>query len=225
MMTLPQAVLFDLDGTLLDTAPDLGNALNHILAQLNYPLKSYQEYRVESSNGAIGLLKMGLGDDFEKFDSAELREQFLQFYANNVCQDTRAFEGIEGLIQQLDKMDIPWGIVTNKPEFLTTDLLTFFPLFKQCKVCYSGDSFTNRKPHPEPLLKAAEVLNIVPSAIWYVGDAERDMEAANAAGMKAVLARYGYLTQEELDSDWDVDLVVESPQQLTDILRKCTFGE
>ncbi|MCC2604150.1 HAD family hydrolase [Planctobacterium marinum] len=218
MIAEPRGILFDLDGTLLDTAPDLGNALNHILKQLNYPEKSYDEYRVESSNGAIGMLKMGLGDNFDKFDTEELREKFLQSYAANVCRDTRPFEGIESLIKQIDAQHIPWGIVTNKPGFLTQALLAFFPVFKRCQVCFSGDSFANRKPHPEPLLKAAETLNVAPQSIWYVGDAERDMEAAQAAGMVAVLARYGYLTPDELARSWDVDLSVDSPHELCELL-------
>lgn len=212
----PQGVLFDLDGTLLDTAPDLGAALNHVLQSLGFAPKSHEEYRVVSSNGALGMLKMGLGERIEDFDIETLRKQFIKHYEDNISEGTEFFPGIKAFLQLLIDHTIPWGIVTNKPGFLTEKLLKAFPEFKDCKVCYSGDTFANRKPHPEPLTKAAQVLGIAPENIWYVGDAPRDMEAATAANMIRVLARFGYLTQEELDREWDVDIAVETALDLSE---------
>lgn len=210
----PKGVLFDLDGTLLDTAPDLGAALNHVLQSLAVPEKTYEEYRVESSNGSIGMLKMGLGDNFQEYDEETLRQQFLDHYESNISNDTVFFVGIVDLLTYLDNAQIPWGVVTNKPGYLTEKLLKDFKEFETCKVCYCGDTFEHRKPHPEPLLKAAEAINVKPQDIWYVGDAPRDMEAATAANMISVLARYGYLTEEELARQWDVDIQVDSATEL-----------
>lgn len=210
----PKGVLFDLDGTLLDTAPDLGAALNHVLQSLAVPEKTYEEYRVESSNGSIGMLKMGLGDNFQEYDEETLRQQFLDHYESNISNDTVFFVGIVDLLTYLDNAQIPWGVVTNKPGYLTEKLLKDFKEFETCKVCYCGDTFEHRKPHPEPLLKAAEAINVKPQDIWYVGDAPRDMEAATAANMISVLARYGYLTEKELARQWDVDIQVDSATEL-----------
>lgn len=210
----PKGVLFDLDGTLLDTAPDLGAALNHVLQNLAVPEKTYEEYRVESSNGSIGMLKMGLGDNFQEYDEETLRQQFLDHYESNISNDTVFFVGIVDLLTYLDNAQIPWGVVTNKPGYLTEKLLKDFKEFETCKVCYCGDTFEHRKPHPEPLLKAAEAINVKPQDIWYVGDAPRDMEAATAANMISVLARYGYLTEKELARQWDVDIQVDSATEL-----------
>ena len=224
-MMAPLAVLFDLDGTLLDTARDLGAALNCVLKQYGFPSKTYQDYRVESSNGALGLLKMGMGEQFEKYDEEIIRSALLQHYQANICQHTRPFEGIAELISSLDKQSVPWGIITNKPGFLTEPLLAHFPEFKHCRLCFSGDTFEQRKPHPEPLLKAAETLAIKTENIWYVGDAKRDMEAARAAGMVPVLARYGYLTDDDLQQNWDIDIAVDRADDITRLLNESATGQ
>lgn len=219
MNNRPKAVLFDLDGTLLDTSRDLGAALNHVLRHHGFAEKSYEEYRVESSNGALGLLRMGMGAKLSDFDAETLRLQFLDFYQTNICQFTRPFPGVEQLIAGIETLGLPWGIITNKPHVLTTALLPHFEIFKGCQLCFSGDSFAHRKPHPEPLNRAAELLNIAAEHIWYVGDAQRDMEAAQAANMVSVLAKYGYLTEAELRKNWQVDLVVDSAVELMNELN------
>lgn len=210
----PKGLLFDLDGTMLDTAPDLGGALNNVLESLGFTKKTYEEYRVESSNGSIGMLKMGLGERYSEFDEDIMRSQFLDHYENNISLSTAFFNGMEDLIKHLDNHNIPWGIVTNKPGYLTEKLLKDFPQLNNCRICFSGDTFENRKPHPEPLLKAAYAIDVDPQHIWYIGDAPRDMQAATAAGMIRVLARYGYLTDDELSMEWDVDIQVDSAQEI-----------
>lgn len=208
------AVLFDLDGTLLDTAADLGAALNHVLRHHNRTEVAYDDFRVESSNGSLGLLKLGFGGDLKHYDVDQLRTMFLHHYENNLTSHTTLFPGIAEYLSVLKAQNIPWGIVTNKPAYLTDKLVPCYPEFAHCKVCYSADTFKNKKPHPEPLLRAAEALNVSPDSTIYIGDAQRDMEAADRAGMRKVLAKYGYLTEQELAMEWSVDYVANTPQDL-----------
>ena len=215
-MNKPSALLFDLDGTLLDTARDLGNALNYVLAKYDFPLCSYEQYRPIASDGSLGLLNLGFGDQLGKFDFDVLRQQFLDYYNDNICIDTVPFEGVIPLIAELDRKDLPWGIVTNKPGWLTDVLLPNFDAFANCKIAISGDTLAQRKPHPEPLLHAAKALGIDPLDTWYVGDAERDIEAANAANMISVVADYGYISDNQTSKRWQADLHIDSP---TDLLK------
>jgi phosphoglycolate phosphatase len=210
----PAAVLFDLDGTLLDTAKDLGNALNHVLASCSRPPIPFRQYRNIASDGAKGLLELGFGMDIKDYDFALLRQQFLDHYQENICVDTTLFMGVQNVIETLQENDIPWGIVTNKPGWLTDLLLPHFSAFDQCQVVISGDTLTQRKPHPLPLIYAAEQLNVEPGACWYVGDAQRDIEAANAANMVSVLARYGYVESHLPIASWNADLEISKAEIL-----------
>ncbi|MEP0357190.1 HAD-IA family hydrolase [Paraglaciecola sp.] len=214
MVTKPNAILFDLDGTLLETAKDLGNALNHVLETMQRPLVSYEEYRNIASNGAKGMLELGFGDELKSLDFEDLRQQFFTHYENNICVDTVFFEGIETLLNELNQKSIPWGIVTNKPEYLTLKLVEFFPLLKECNVIISGDSLPERKPHPKPLLYAQEQLKIQFPNTWYVGDAQRDIEAAHAANMTSVVAEYGYLPSIQESHKWLADIHIQHPLDL-----------
>jgi len=214
MLEKPNAILFDLDGTLLDTARDLGNALNQILSKLERPTVAYEVYRNIASDGAKGMLELGFGEDLKNFDFASLRQQFLDYYENNICVDTDYFVGVESLLLALNKNNIPWGIVTNKPEFLTLQLVTSFPLLQNCMVIISGDSLSERKPHPLPLLHAEEKLAITSPNTWYIGDAERDIQAANAANMVSVIAQYGYITDFQQTDEWNADLSIHEPSDL-----------
>jgi 2-phosphoglycolate phosphatase len=214
MLIKPDAILFDLDGTLLDTAKDLGNALNHILIELGRPTVDYDVYRNIASDGAKGMLELGFGQDLKSLDFASLRQQFLDYYENNICVDTEYFVGIESLLLALNKNNVPWGIVTNKPEFLTLQLVTSFPLLQNCAVIISGDTLSERKPHPLPLLHAQEKLTMTSPNTWYVGDAERDIQAANAANMISVIAQYGYITDMQQTTKWNADLSIDDPRDL-----------
>lgn len=214
MLIKPDAILFDLDGTLLDTARDLGNALNHILKELGRPTVDYDVYRNIASDGAKGMLELGFGQDLKSLDFASLRQQFLDYYENNICVDTEYFVGIESLLLALNKNNVPWGIVTNKPEFLTLQLVTSFPLLQNCAVIISGDTLSERKPHPLPLLHAQEKLTMTSPNTWYVGDAERDIQAANAANMISVIAQYGYITDMQQTTKWNADLNIDDPRDL-----------
>ena len=209
-MRSPKGILFDLDGTLLDTARDLGKALNHVLAKYDFPLCSYEQYRPIASHGSLGLINLGFGDKITDFDFDVLRQEFLDFYNDNLCVDTVPFEGVKELIETLDHQDIPWGIVTNKPGWLTDELVPQFDTFANCKVTISGDTLAQRKPHPAPLNHAAQIMEIPNDQIWYIGDAERDIQAANAANMVSVLADYGYISENDTPETWDADLRIET---------------
>lgn len=214
MLRKANAILFDLDGTLLDTARDLGNALNQILSTLGRPAVAHDTYRNIASDGAKGMLELGFGEDLKNFDLANLRQQFLDYYENNISVDTDYFNGIESLLLTLNEKNIPWGIVTNKPEFLTLQLVKSFPLLENCAVIISGDTLSKRKPHPLPLLHAEKKLRLASPNTWYIGDAERDIQAANAANMTSVIAQYGYISGKQQTNEWNADLCIQSPDDL-----------
>ncbi len=145
-------VLFDLDGTILDTADDLGAALNFVLTEYNLPTITSEAYRPIASDGAKGLLELGFGDKISDYDFATLRQMFLNYYENNIAHHTKLYDGITELINELNTKNIAWGIVTNKPEGLTLKLLPYFPELAQSQVMVGGDSLAERKPHPAPII-------------------------------------------------------------------------
>ncbi|WP_111978146.1 HAD-IA family hydrolase [Algibacillus agarilyticus] len=216
----PDAVLFDLDGTLLDTAHDLGNALNKLLKTLNLPSKAYDEYRDSASHGSYGMLKIGLGELYDSLITEDLRQQFLDHYEAEINKSTVFFNGIEQLIDLLDINKIPWGIVTNKPGYLTDQLAVQYSALKNCKVIISGDTLPERKPHPAPVLYAANKMNIQPEKCWYVGDAVRDIQAGNAAKMYTVLAEWGYTKDLLPVKDWQADVLTKTPHDLTKLIQR-----
>jgi 2-phosphoglycolate phosphatase len=196
-----QAVLFDLDGTLLDTAPDMGGALNELRAEHELGPLGAADIRPWVSNGAAALVRLGFGEtEPERF--AALRLRFLEIYASRLAHETTLFEGGAALLDALDAEGVPWGIVTNKPGWLTEPLLEALSLRERARVVVSGDTLPQKKPHPQPLLLAAGRLDRRPGACAYVGDAERDMLAARAAGMRGVLATFGYLDPEAPWNEW-----------------------
>jgi len=196
-----QAVLFDLDGTLLDTAPDMGGALNELRAEYDLGPLPAAEIRPLVSNGAAALVRLGFGDrEPERFEALRLR--FLEIYASRLAHETQLFEGGDALLDALDAANVPWGIVTNKPGWLTDPLLEALGLRQRARVVVSGDTLPEKKPHPQPLLLAAATVDRRPGACVYLGDAERDMLAARSAGMHGVLATFGYLDPETEWSAW-----------------------
>jgi N-acetyl-D-muramate 6-phosphate phosphatase len=214
----PQAFLFDLDGTLLDTARDMGNALNLMLKQHDLPPRDYSEYRPIASHGAKGMLSLGFGEKLESLNYDQLRTDFLRYYARQLQQHTCLFDGVALLIAGLEEAGLPWGIVTNKPGHLTIPLLQHFPELSQADIVISGDTLPQRKPHPAQLLLAQKELAVDPGYIWYIGDAERDMQAARAASMVPVLAEYGYICPSEYPHQWDTALRISRPDQLLEYL-------
>lgn len=209
-----KAILFDLDGTLVDTADDLGAALNHVLVQHGLPVCSAEQYRPMASHGAKGLLELGFGPLLANYDFGSLRQQLLDYYALHVCVHSQLFPGGAELIAHLDQRQIPWGIVTNKPYRLAASMLRQLPALKQCAILLGGDSLAQRKPDPIPLWVASHQLKVPAANCWYVGDAERDITAGNRAGMTTVLAEFGYIAESDQPELWQAKLHIQSLAQL-----------
>jgi len=209
----PAALLLDLDGTLLDTAPDMGGALNLLRAEHGLEPLPAHVIRPVVSHGAMRLVALGFptatGDAFEA-----LRRRFLELYAANLAIGTRLFPGFEDVLERLESRGLPWGIVTNKPGWLTDPLLAALGLDRRAACAVSGDTVAERKPHPLPLLHAARLVGVEPERCVYVGDAERDIQAGRAAGMTTVVAAYGYIAGTEDPRHWQPDGVVAAPHEL-----------
>lgn len=214
------AVLFDLDGTLLDTAPDLGAAVNHVLVQEGFAPLSEAVIRQTTSHGALGLLRAGLGDELlEELGASRLRTALLDYYAAHLCLGTRPFGGMVELVHWLEEQAMPWGIVTNKPGFLTDPLLAQLPELKGCAVAVSADTLPVRKPDPAPMFYACDKLGVAPAHTLYVGDHVRDIEAGRNAGMVTAVAGWGYLDEHDDPALWQADLHFDTVQALHHWLR------
>jgi phosphoglycolate phosphatase len=211
---MTEAVLFDLDGTLIDTAPDMGGALNNLLIEENrapLPLESIRPY---VSQGGLVLTRLGFDGHVDEDEIEPLRLRFLQHYRDIVADDSRMFDGYEAVLAELEARSLPWGIVTNKPEWLTHPLLEQLDLAARCAVVIGGDTLPNRKPHPQPLQVAAERMGVECRECIYVGDDERDIVAGRAAGMKTLVAAYGYIEEGCDTRAWNADGVIENPADL-----------
>ena len=209
-----QAVLFDLDGTLIDTAQDMGLALNLLLRHHQRPGFDDHELRPLVSHGSAALINFGFNVKESDEQFIDLRDQFLAIYEQNIAVNSCLFEGMESILQQLEYSDIPWGIVTNKPGKYTNLLLAELSLDKRASTVISGDTLALRKPNPEPLLAACEQIECTPEKCLYVGDALRDIQAARAAGMTACVAIYGYYMDHENPTEWNPDFYIKEPLEL-----------
>jgi 2-phosphoglycolate phosphatase len=212
------AVLLDLDGTLLDTAPDLATALNAVLRQQRREPLPFHLIRPWCSEGSQGLLGLGFGIKGDHPDFVQLRMDFLQAYHQNLLEKTVIFPGMAEVLNYLVANHVPWGIVTNKPVALAEKLVKAFDL-PNCKCLVGGDSLAKRKPEPEPLLYACTQLNCAPEKCVYIGDAQRDMEAAKRAHMLAIAALYGYRTVHDSPDDWQADFYINSPHDIIPLLE------
>ncbi|MDD2722181.1 MAG: HAD-IA family hydrolase [Gallionella sp.] len=213
-----RAVLFDLDGTFADTAPDLAAALNQARAARQLPPLPLEVLRPQASHGSAGLLKVGLGIEAGAPDYDTLRDILLDHYANHICVHTRLFEGIAALLEELERRGLPWGIVTNKPHRYTLPLMQALGLDARAACLISGDTCGHAKPHPEPMLKACEILGVAPADCLYLGDDLRDMQAANAANMRGVIARYGYISKDAALDTWDAHAAIDNPIELLGLM-------
>lgn len=215
-----RCVLFDLDGTFADTAPDLANALNHVLLASGLAALPFERIRPEVSHGAGALIRLGFGDGLPDDQSEDLRQQLLTHYRSNLCQETRLFPGVRELLEQLEQRAIPWGIVTNKPARFTDPLLRALGWFERAGCVISGDSTAEAKPHPLPILTALRQLERDPTETVYVGDAARDMEAGRRAGCRTIAASFGYLAADEDPRDWNADACINHPAELLEWLHE-----
>ena len=209
-----RAVLFDLDGTLIDTAPDMGGALNNLLIEENHSPLAPEVIRPLVSRGGLVLVKLGFGDKVDESMIEPLRLRFLQHYRAIIADHSKLFEGFEAVLSELETRQIKWGIVTNKPEWLTIPLLKLLNLDQRVASVICGDSLEKRKPDPLPLRVAARNMGINCDQCLYVGDDERDIIAGRAAGMKTLTAAYGYIESNIDYLAWQADAVIDSPRAL-----------
>ena len=213
-----KAVFFDLDGTLLDTAPDMAEALNiQLEAHKKKPLP-HSDIRPYVSHGAAALIKLGFDVTPEQAEFEALRRQYLNIYSENLAHHTRPFDGISELLEALERNKIKWGVVTNKPAFLTEPLLKQLDLYDRCSSVISVGTVTPSKPSPLPLFVACKDSQVIATQSIYVGDAKRDIAAGKAAGMKTILAHYGYIQPEDDINQWGADWVVNHASELQPLI-------
>jgi phosphoglycolate phosphatase len=213
------AVLFDLDGTLIDSAPDLGAAADKMRTDRGLPSLPLEQYRPMAGAGARGMIGIafGLKPQDEGFDA--LKEEFFTNYEACMTERTYAFEGVAELIARISEAGLKWGVVTNKSARFTLPLTRAMPLFDTAQTIVSGDTTPHAKPHPEPLFEAARQLGVAPERCAYVGDDERDIVAGRAAGMPTIAAAYGYLGATAATESWNADATIVSPAALLKLLR------
>lgn len=214
-----RAVLFDLDGTLADTAADLARALNAIRVKYARPALPLARIRPLVSLGAAAMLKLAFAVKEGDAGYAGLRAEFLNCYAASIARETRLFEGMESVLNDIEA-EAKWGIVTNKPAWLTEPLLRELKLDKRAACVVSGDTLAERKPHPAPVLHACRLIGVAPAETVFIGDAERDIEAGRGAGARTLVAAYGYLADEAAPEDWRADGIVEGPLEIKARLRE-----
>jgi len=211
-----KAVLFDLDGTLADTAPDMARTVNEMLKSRGLKPVPDAKVRPHVSKGARGMIVAAFGILPEHPEFLSMREEFLRLYGEKLCVDSRLFPGMEELLEWLEARGTRWGIVTNKYERFARPLMRSFGLADRVGVVVGGDTCARAKPHPDPLLYAANELQVVPQDTLYVGDDERDVQAARAAGMSVLVAGYGYLGDGAPPILWGADGIVETPAGVRD---------
>lgn len=209
-----RAALFDLDGTLADTAPDLSEALNRLLEEQGRAPLAYGWVRAHVSQGGAALVRLGFGSDLEPPRFEALRTRFLALYREGLCARTRLFPGISEVLDGIEARKMRWGIVTNKPAWLTEPLVSALGLDGRAACVVSGDTTGQRKPHPEPLLHACRTLHLAPQHCLYVGDDPRDIQAGNAAGMTTLAAGWGYLLEDSDLSHWQADGIIGDARDL-----------
>lgn len=214
-----QAVLFDLDGTLIDSAPDLAGAANRLRELRGLPPVPYAQLRPLVGTGARGMIggAFGVGPGDAEFEA--LRDEFLAIYERSLLQQTAVFDPMVPVLQALEGAGLPWGIVTNKAERFTHPVVRGLGLDRRAGVVVCGDTTPHAKPHPAPLLEAARRIGVAPEACVYVGDDLRDVQAGRAAGMATLAAAWGYLGQGEAIEAWGADALLESPAELLKWLR------
>lgn len=209
-----EAVLFDLDGTLIDTAPDMGAALNNLLVEEGYDPLPLQSIRPVVSKGGLVLTQLGFGEIVTELEIEPLRKRFLQHYRNIVADNSALFAGMDEVLNTLENNNLLWGIVTNKPEWLTTPLLEQLNLNQRASVVICGDTLEFKKPHPQPLIIAAETIGVKCENCIYVGDDKRDIDAGNAANMITLSAAYGYIEANTNLAEWGADGNLNQPLDL-----------
>jgi phosphoglycolate phosphatase len=211
-------ILFDLDGTLVDTAHDLGYALNLQRTKHGLPALPHEAIRPYASHGSKGLLSVGFGLTTDDPKFAAMRDEYLALYDEVLVRHPVLFEGVVKLLEVLDERAVSWGIVTNKPRRFTQPLLENIGLLGRASTVVCADDAARPKPYPDSLYLACQLASVSPEVCWYVGDAERDIEAGRAAGMRTVLAMYGYLGEQDEPHTWGADLTIAKPLDLLKLI-------
>jgi len=212
-----KTVLFDLDGTLADTGPDLANALNHVLKKHDYDPLPYETIRPVVSHGGMALVTLGFGEEHPEFDT--FYKELLDHYQANIANKTTLFPGMNELLLDLENNNINWGVVTNKPAWLTEPLLEALNLTSRAATIVSGDTLEQRKPHPAPLLHACKQAGSNANECLYIGDAERDIEAGNRAGMITAVALFGYIADSDTPDSWGAFSSINTPQAIIPLIQ------
>lgn len=218
-----KAVLFDLDGTLIDTAPDMVGSLNRVLAAHKQPQVDYQVAKKIVSNGGRALVELGFGKKLntELFPNTEqLLQEFLIDYKQFVANESHLYEGIAEILDYCESNNIKWGVITNKPLHLAKDLLQGLKLLDRCAILLGGDSLPVKKPDPVPMLHSCMVLSLAPSECLYIGDHVRDIQAGNAAGMDTASALWGYIADDENVEDWNANFMLRDPSGLLKLIKE-----
>ena len=215
----PSAVLFDLDGTLIDTAPDFIRCLNQLRQLHNLEPLAAEQIRPSVSNGARAMIRVGFGLEPEHDGYVEKHTAFLDLYEAGVAVETTLFEGMDSLLENLEARGIPWGIVTNKPVRFAEPLVQALGLAQRCATLICPDHVSERKPHPEPLFLACQRIGAAPEQAIYVGDHERDIEAGRNAGMRTIAVRYGYIEQPHTVDLWQADIIADTVSDLAKLLQ------
>ena len=213
-----EAVLFDLDGTLVDTAPDLAWTLNQQRQMHGLPELPFEILRPYASHGTTGLLQAGFSISPTHAAFNDLRQEYLDLFQNHNNQYSALFPGMMEVLEELEYRGLPWGIVTNKPSWLTDPLLDQLGLDLRAACVISGDTCARNKPYPDSLIAACEHLHLLPADCVYIGDAERDIQAAHACGMPAIIAEYGYIGPHDDPFSWFAEGVITHPTELIQFL-------
>ena len=214
------SIFFDLDGTLADTAPDLATALNQILQERGKSVLPLETIRPSVSLGGNAMIKLAFAIEEDDPEFTDLRQRFLEIYHERLHQDTHVFPGIGKALDYIEANNMIWGVVTNKPEWLTHPVMEQLSLTQRAACIVSGDTTEFRKPHPGPMLYACELAKCAPETSLYVGDALRDIEAGRAAGMKTLIADYGYISKDENPDAWNADGSISEPEEIIAWLKK-----
>lgn len=209
-----KCILFDLDGTLADTAIDLANALNTTRSRHGLPGLPLETIRPTVSLGGNAMLKLALGIEESERGFDAIRDQFLQDYRENIANETRLFAGMDQVLVSIESANKIWGIVTNKSSWLTEPLVEKLSLNKRAACIVSGDTTQHRKPHPAPVLHACELTGTEPAATVYIGDAQRDIESGRRAGTKTLVALYGYIDKNDDPDTWEADGMITHPAEI-----------
>ena len=214
-----KALLLDLDGTLVDTAPDMVGALNRVLVKHGQAKVDYQQAHKLVSNGGRALIEFGFGSAIKNYDADALLQEFLDDYKEHVCEQSILYDGMSEVLEFCESNSLKWGVITNKPIDLAKGVLEGLRLLKRCAILLGGDSLPVKKPDPVPMLHACMVMHLAPSQCVYVGDHERDIQAGNAAGMDSAVALWGYIDDKQTPEQWQAKALVEAPQGLISLMQ------